>query len=794
MPAEGDIGPDPKWVGRPIRRLEDPRHLRGTATFVDDLRPAGLRHAVFVRSPYAAARVTGIDTGRALACDGVDTVLTAADLGELRPWRPQLHRDGFRVVDVPALADGVVRHVGDPVAIVVADSPHSAEDGAERVDVDYEPLAAVASIDAALAGDAPRVHDGLDGNLLLDEQFAEDDAVAGELERADLVVEATFTSGRLSALPLEGRACLAAWEPGTERLVLHTSTQVPHIVRTTVAELLAMPEHRVRVVAPDVGGGFGQKCVVAREEVALCAAARATRSALKWSEDRRENLSAGFQGHEQRFDVRAGFAADGRLAALDAVVLADVGAYHCHPFTAGVEALMAATEMPGPYRVGHYRARARSVCTNKPPMAPYRGVARPQMILAMERLMEKAARGLGLEVDEVRRANLIPPGAFPHRHPTGLEIDEGSYHEALALCTSELDLPAFRRRQRAARAEGRLVGIGFSCYAERSGYGTSAFSPRRMAVTPGYDTAIVRMDPSGTVSVAVGTSGHGQGHHTTLAQVAADQLGLDPRDVEVRQGDTDTTPYGWGTFASRSMVIGGGATRRAAAALATRVRRLAAHLLEAAPEDIELRDGRAVVRGSGDRGVDLRDVGRLAYLETHRLPEDEAPGLAETSTFDPPGTFSNACHGAVVEVDPETGAVRIDRYLVVEDCGVMVNPMIVEGQVRGGVAQGIAAALYEELAYNEDGQLLNASLMDYLVPTAAEIPPIQILHLETPSAFSETGAKGLGEGGTMGAPACIACAVTDAVAHLGLEVDRIPITPERLLSGLRDARAERSPA
>jgi carbon-monoxide dehydrogenase large subunit len=315
-----------------------------------------------------------------------------------------------------------------------------------------------------------------------------------------------------------------------------------------------------------------------------------------------------------------------------------------------------------------------------------------------------------------------------------------------------------------------------------------------MAVTPGYDTAIVRMDPSGTVSVAVGTSGHGQGHHTTLAQVAADQLGVDPRDVEVRQGDTDTTPYGWGTFASRSMVIGGGATRRAAAALATRVRRLAAHLLEAAPEDIELRDGRAVVRGSGDRGVDLRDVGRLAYLETHRLPEDQAPGLEETSTFDPPGTFSNACHGAVVEVDPETGAVRIERYLVVEDCGVMVNPMIVEGQVRGGVAQGIAAALYEELAYSEDGQLLNASLMDYLVPTAAEIPEIQILHLETPSAFSETGAKGLGEGGTMGAPACIACAVTDAVVHLGIEVDRIPITPERLLGGLRDARAERSPA
>jgi carbon-monoxide dehydrogenase large subunit len=782
----------PPWVGRPIRRLEDPRHLRGTATFVDDLRPAGLRHAVFVRSPHAAARMAGVDATRALACEGVHAVLTVADLGELRPWRPQLHRDGFRAVDIPPLAEDAVRHVGEPVAIVVADTPHAAEDGAELVDVDYEPLDAVASLDAALAEDAPRVHEALDANLLLDEQFAEDPATEEALAAAELTVQASFESGRLTALPLEGRACLAAWEAGTERLVLHTSTQVPHIVRTTVAELLAIPEHRVRVVAPDVGGGFGQKCVVAREEVALCAAARVLRSSLKWVEDRQESLSSGFQGHQQRLDVRAGFEADGRLAALDVVVLADAGAYHCHPFTAGVEALMAATEMPGPYRVGHYRARARSVCTNKPPMAPYRGVARPQMILAMERLLEKAARGLGLEVDEVRRRNLIPPGAFPHRQPTGLEIDEGSYIEALDRCASALGLGAFRARQRAARAEGRLLGIGLSCYAERSGYGTSAFSPRRMTVTPGYDTAIVRMDPSGTVSVAVGTCGHGQGHQTTLAQVAADQLGVDPRDVEVRQGDTDTTPYGWGTFASRSMVIGGGATRQAAAALADRVRRLAAHLLEAAPEDLELRDGRAVVRGSGDRGVDLRDVGRLAHLEVHRLPEGERPGLEEIATYDPPGTFSNACHGAIVEVDPETGAVSIERYLVVEDCGVMVNPMIVEGQIRGGVAQGIAAALYEELAYAEDGQLLSASLIDYLVPTAQEIPPIEIQHLETPSAYSETGAKGLGEGGTMGAPACIACAVADAVAHLGVEVDRIPVTPERLLGALRDA--ERSPA
>ena len=587
-------------------------------------------------------------------------------------------------------------------------------------------------------------------------------------------------------MPLEGRACLAEWERGGQRVVLHTSTQVPHLVRTTVAGVLGLDEHRVRVVAPDVGGGFGQKCVVAREEVLLCVAARAADAPVKWVEDRVESLLAGFQGHEQRFNVRAGFDADGRMLAVDADILCDVGAYSTHPFTCGVEPLMAATEMLGPYRVAHYRARTRAVATNKAPMAPYRGVSRPQMVLAMERLLQKAALRLELEVDEIRLRNLVSPGAFPHVSPTGLEIDEGSYHESVELCAGTLDLPAFRERQRAAREEGQLLGIGFSCFAERTGYGTEAFAQRKMAITPGYDTALVRMDPSGSVLLSVGTSGHGQGHQTTLAQVAADRLGLTPDRVEVRQGDTDATPYGWGTFASRSMVVGGGATRRAADLLADRLRTLAAHMLEADPQDLELRDGQAVVRGAPGKSVTFKDIARLAYLETHNLPEGVEPGLECTASFDPPGTFSNACHGAIVELDPETADVRIERYVVVEDCGVMVNPAIVEGQVRGGVAQGIAAALYEELAYSEEGQLQNASLMDYLVPTAWEIPAIEILHLETPSEFSETGAKGMGEGGTMGAPACIASAVSDALAHLGAEVDRIPITPDRLHEALRE--------
>ncbi|HYM58903.1 MAG TPA: xanthine dehydrogenase family protein molybdopterin-binding subunit [Solirubrobacteraceae bacterium] len=784
---------DGRWIGRAMRRVEDPRHLTGTASFVDDIRRHGVLALAFTRSAQAAARVAGLETEAARGTDGVRAVLTASDLGDVVPLVPRLDRPDFVAVELPLLARDRVRHVGEPLAMVVADTPHAAEDGAERVVVDYEPGPAVSSIEAAIADDAPRVHD--EGNVLLDTAFHDDPALDGLLEEAALVLEESFASARLSAVPLEGRACLAEWDDRDQRLTLWTSTQVPHLVRTTVAALLRLPEHRLRVIAPDVGGGFGQKCVVAREEALSCIAARRLGVPVKWVEDRQESLVAGFQGHEQRFHVRAGFDGEGRLLGVAADILCDVGAYSTHPFTCGVEPLMAATELLGPYAVRHYRARARAVATNKSPMAPYRGVSRPQMVLAMERLLQKAALRLDVDPVEIRRRNLIPPEAFPWTGPAGLVIDRGSYHEALDTCAEALDIAAFRERQGAAREEGRLLGLGLVCFAERSGYGTEAFNQRKMTVTPGYDTALARMDPSGGVTVYVGTSGHGQGHLTTLAQVAADQLGVDPAQVEVRQSDTDATPYGWGTFASRSMVVGGGATKRATLALAERIRRLAGHLLEAAPEDIELRDGRAAVRGSPDRGLSFADVGRVAYLEAQRLPPDEDPGLECQASFDPPGTFSNATHGCIVEIDPETGAVAIERYVVAEDCGVMINPAIVEGQVRGGVAQGIAAALYEELVYTEEGQLQTASLMDYLVPTAVEIPAVEIIHLETPSGFSETGAKGMGEGGMMGAPACVATAVADAVAHLGIEIDRLPIRPDHVLAALHDGgRTEGSAA
>ena len=781
-----DASPNGRWIGRSIRPVEFRRHLTGNGSFVDDLQRPGLRHLAFVRSQHPAAGILGVDVEAARAVAGVDAVITAADLGDVAPLIPALARDEFVPVEMPLLARERVRFAGEPVAMVVARTPHAAEDGAERVRVEYDEGSAVASIEAAIVDGAPAVHDDAPGNLLLDVQYADDD-VASDFERAAAVVEASFRTGRVTAVPMEGRACLGEWDKREDRALLYTSTQVPHVVRTAVAGILKLPERRVRVIAPDVGGGFGQKCVVAREEALVLLAARAVGAPVKWTEDRQENLLAGFQGHDQRYDVRAAFDADGRLLALDADILCDVGAYSNHPFTGGVEPLMAATELLAAYRGKRYRARARAVATNKAPMAPYRGVSRPQIVLVVERLLQKAARELDLDPVEIRRRNLIPDDAFPCTTPAGLVIDRGSYRESLERCAERLGYEEFRARQQRARDEGRLLGIGFSCFAERTGYGSQAFAERKMTMTPGYETAWVRMDPTAGVTVAIGTSGHGQQHRTTLAQIAADELGIDPGRVEVIQGDTDATPYGWGTFASRSTVVGGGATRLAAESLAERIKDIGAHFAEAAPEDLELRDGAVVVRGSPQRAIPLEDIARAAHLEIQRLPEDVEPGLNAHASFDPPGTFSNATHGAVVEIDPETGRVEIERYVVVEDCGVMINPAVVEGQVRGGVAQGIAAALYEEVVATDDGVPQTTTLMDYLVPTAREIPRVEIEHLETPSEHSETGAKGMGEGGTMGAPGCIATAVADAVGHLGIEIDRLPITPERVYEALRSA-------
>jgi aerobic carbon-monoxide dehydrogenase large subunit len=783
---EPSFGPNGTWVGARLARREDARFLTGRGRFVGDLARVAPSYACFVRSPMASARITTVDTSglppgaRAFDAAGLDAGdLTAA-----------LERTEFVPTAMPVLARDRVRHVGEPVAMVLAASAYEAEDAAESVLVDYEPEAAVADLDAALRPGAPLVHADVDAadNTMLDVRPFDDAAFHtggpdDAFAAAAHVIEVRTASARVSALPLEGRGCLAEWHEPDDQLVLHISTQVPHQVRTAVARSLRLSERQVRVVVPDVGGGFGMKSVVGREEVAVAAAALRTGRPVVWLEDRQENLTASFHGHEQDYRVRAAVASDGTLLGLDADIRCDVGAYSVFPFTSGVEPLMAAHELPGVYRVPRYRVRARAVATHKPPTAPYRGVSRPQIVLAMERLMERIARELRLDPLEVRRRNLITE--FPWSGVNGITYDPGSYRESLRRCAELLRAEGWYRRR---DGEPRL-GIGYACFNERTGYGTSAFAARAMDMVPGYDISEARMDASGTVLVTSGTSGHGQGHETTFAQIAADQLGLHPDRIRVRQGDTDVIPYGWGTFASRSAVIGGAAVRGASGQLAEKVRRIAAHLLEAAADDVELADGQALVRGTG-AGMPLEEVARVALQQAHRLPPGMEPGLSATASFDVDGsgTFSNATHGVVCELDPGTGAVRLLRYLVVEDCGVVINPLVVDGQARGGVAQGIAAALYEALHYDEDGTPSSGTLMDYLVPTATEIPVIDIEHLETPCEFSVTGAKGMGEGGTIGAPAAVLNAVNDALRGTGVELDAIPIRPEAVLAALSSPR------
>jgi carbon-monoxide dehydrogenase large subunit len=484
-----------------------------------------------------------------------------------------------------------------------------------------------------------------------------------------------------------------------------------------------------------------------------------------------------FHSRDHRYRFRGAFAEDGRLLAVDADLLCNVGAYSCYPVTCGVEPLMAMADLPGPYDFQEYRVRSRGITTNTCPMAPYRGVSRPVITLAMERLMDQAADRLGMSPIDVRRRNLVRD--FPYKSATGLLFDEGSYLESLETAVETVGLDSFREVQSAALQEGRYLGIGFSVFSERTGYGTPAFAARDMDVTPGYETVDVSMDPSGYVEARIGASPHGQGLATSLAQLIADVLGTDPARVRVVHGDTDRTPYGWGTFASRSMVIAGGAAHRGALQLREKLIRMAAAGLEASPEDIVLENGRAVVSGT-DVGVDLADLARVAYHASHRLVEGETPGLMSQATYDPVGTFSNACHVAQVEVDVETGGVHLQRFVVVEDAGKLINPLIVDGQVHGGVTQGIAGALFEEIVYDEDGNILTTSMMDYLPPTAAEVPVIEIHHLETISDATITGAKGLGEGGTIGAPAAVINAISDALRPLGVVVNEMPATPSRI--------------
>ncbi len=747
-------------------------------------------HVAFVRSPHAHARIRGIATAAARAADGVAAVATGADAD----WAP--HRiearsalPGYVMTGQPILAWPEARFAGEAVAAVVARDRYAAEDAAALVSVDWEPLpAALGLVGAARAGGA--VHAGAPDNVLLARRF-ESGRVDEALAEAATVVEREFRTNRQTAVPLEGRAGVADWSPGEGKLTLWLGTQVPHLVRHALAEMLALPENRIRVVAPDVGGGFGVKAVLYPEDVALCLLAMRLGRPVKWVELRREGFLASAHARDHHYAVRAGFDRDGRLLALDARVACNAGAYSVFPWTAGIEALMAGGLLAGPYKVPHYRCEVTAVATHTTPAGPYRGVARPATTFVMERLLDVGARALGLDPVAVRRINLIGPADLPYTSATRLVHDCASYPVCFERAVEVIGYEAFRAEQARLRREGRHLGIGFANYNELTGLGQAASAGPRMPFRTGHEGATVRMDPSGAVTVLAGVTSQGQGLETTMAQVAAAELGLPLDAVRVSFGDTDATPFGLGAFASRQAVIGGGAVARAARALREKIAAIAAHLLEAAAADLEVADGRIAVRGMPARGLSMLEVARVAHLETHRLPPETEPGLEATRFYDPiRGTFAAGAQAAVVEVDVATGRVEIRRYVCVEDTGRVINPLIVEGQVQGAIAQGIGGALLEHLVFDEAGQLLTGTLMEYALPTETDVPAFELAHVEVP-AENLLGVRGVGEGGTLGPPAVLANAVADALAPLGVEVNELPITPARLWIRASGASASR---
>jgi carbon-monoxide dehydrogenase large subunit len=762
-----------KWVGRAIRRLEDPALVTGQGRFTADL-PA-MHWVRFLRSPVAAGAI-----GKIAAPKGA-YVVTAADLEGVKPILPMLHKFNYRPVRQPVLADRVVRFVGEPIAAVIAASEEEAEDIVDLMEVEFGDATPVVDARDALRKGAPQIHAAAPGNVILEGSVktAGFDAVWNGTHK---IVAVDVRSHRQNATPMEARAAHAVYDTATGRVTLTCTTQMPHLIRTAIADVLGMAESDLRVIAPDVGGGFGQKMSLCAEYVVIVWLARKLKSSVAWTEDRRENLIASFHSRDQYIALEGAFDQQAKLIALKADIVSNVGAYSCFPTTSGVEPLMAMAEMPGPYDVQQYQCLARGVLTNTCTMAAYRGVSRPIITLTLERLMDKAAAAFAIDPIDIRRRNLID--TFPYTSATGLVYDEASYKETLEMAVEAVDVPAFRQRQKQARAQGRHLGIGFAAFSERTGYGSPAFAARGMAITPGWETVILTVDPSGFIEARIGSSPHGQGLRTTLAQIVADELGVTPDLIKVIHGDTDRAPYGWGTFASRSLVISGGATLIAARKVRAKLIKIASTMLEAAPGDIVLEDGAARVAGT-DRSVSIAKMAREAYTQTHRFNGEIEPGLTETGTYDPPGTFSNACHVAVVDVDVETGRVRIEKYLVAEDAGRIINPMIAEGQVHGGIAQGIGNALLEEIIYDESGGILTANLADYMPPTAREMPPIELHHLETPSTQSITKAKGLGEGGTIGAPAAVINAINDALTPFGVAIDEIPATPQRIRAALR---------
>jgi carbon-monoxide dehydrogenase large subunit len=767
--------------GSAIRRREDPRLLTGTATYTDDIRLPGMVHAAMLRSPHAHARIRRIDTSRAAQAPGVVAIYTGRDTAGVLKAMPcawLIPNSDLKVAEYPCIATEIVRYAGDIVAVAVAASAYQAHDALDLIEVEYEPLPAVVDPQQAAGDGAPLVHDAVPGNQAFHWVVSGGDVDAA-FASPEVVVRDRIVQQRLIPTAMETRSAVAQWTPATGELTLWNTTQNPHIVRFIASIVTGVPEDRLRVIAPEVGGGFGSKIPQYPGEFIAAFCSMRLGRPVKWTETRSENYIATTHGRDHVQEVELAGTKDGRVTGLRCRVWAGMGAY-LSTAAPGIPTILHGLMLSGPYRIPAVREDVYGVYTNTTPVEAYRGAGRPEATYMLERMLDRFAHAIGQDPVDVRRKNLIPAFEDGFDVVTGLKYDSGNYEAALDKALAQVDYPALRAEQQRARGEGRYLGIGVSTYVEICGLG-----PSQVAGAVGFqgglwESAIVRFHPTGKVHVFIGAKPHGQGEETTFAQIVASELGVDVNDVKVVHGDTDRTPMGWGTYGSRTTAVGGAALAVAVRKIKDKARALAAHVLEAAVEDIDYADGRFFVKGSPDSAKTIQDIALLAHVAWNLPPGMEA-GLEASSFYDPPNfTYPFGAHVAVVEVQPETGAVHLTRYVAVDDCGPQINPMIVEGQVHGGVVQGIGQALWEQAVYDENGQLVTGSLMDYAIPRADVLPDIEVLSTVTPSPHHPLGVKGIGEAGTIASTCTVYNAVIDALRPLGVDALPMPLTPERV--------------
>ncbi|HYH21118.1 MAG TPA: xanthine dehydrogenase family protein molybdopterin-binding subunit [Azospirillum sp.] len=784
-------------IGASVRRREDQRFLTGRGTYTDDINRPHQTHAVMLRSPHAHARIRGIDTSAALKAPGVIAVLTGADMAADNvnglPCGWLIHnKDGSPMKEPPhwPLARDRVRYVGDQLAVVIAETREQAKDAAELVEVDYEELPPVASIRAALADNAPAVHDDVPGNVCYDWHLGDKAAVDAAFAQAAHVTTIDLVNQRLVPNAMEPRAAVGEYDAATGDHTLTTTSQNPHVIRLLMgAFVLGIPEHKLRVVAPDVGGGFGSKIFHYAEEAIVTWAARKVGRPVKWTAERAESFLTDAHGRDHLTHAELALDKDGHFLALRVATQANMGAY-LSTFATSIPTYLYATLLAGQYKTPAIYAEVKAVFTTTAPVDAYRGAGRPEACYLIERLVEKAAHEMGIDKTEIRRRNFIPADAMPYQTPVALQYDTGDFAKNLDLALPAVDYAGFAARKAESAKRGKLRGIGFATYIEACGIAPSNVAGALGARAGLYESAEVRFHPTGSVTVFTGSHSHGQGHETTFAQIVAERFGVPIENVEIVHGDTAKVPFGMGTYGSRSLAVGGSAIVKAMDKVERKAKKIAAHLMEAAEADIEVKDGRFTVAGT-DKSVGIGDIALAAYVP-HNYPLDELePGLDEQAFYDPKNfTYPNGCHVCEVEIDPDTGVVKVERFSAVDDFGRVINPLIVEGQVHGGLVQGIGQALYEHCVYDEDsGQLLTGSYMDYCMPRADDVPSFEVnWHEDQPCTHNPLGVKGCGEAGTIGAAAAVMNAVVDALSEHGVTHLDMPATPERVWRAIRQNR------